>query len=210
MCDKTNAEKHKKYVDFYLSKDFYIGKDKYRSSYHDEEEYWGIGIENESYMMTEKMEEVKSAFLMNNTKRERYSIDYFLNYKMDEYKKTVSYIEKVTVPHYINSYMFQKMDIYGEHKTLYTKGIKMNQKFCGMTIHQYMTYMSKKYAKLFDKNVIFDGDTIEFTTNRFYKTTVNDTVNELNTIKYIFLREFNCFDKDINKLMFFLNNICCC
>ena len=186
MCDdKTNAEKHKKYIDFYL------GKDRRTPSYDTEEEFWGIGIENESYMMTEKMEEVKSEFLMNNTKRERYSIDYFLNYKMDEYKKTVSYIEKVTVPHYINSYMFQKMDIHGEHKTLYTKGIRMNQKFCGMTIHEYMKYMSKKYEKLFNKNVIFDGDTIEFTTNRFYKTTVNDTVNELNTIKHIFLREVN-------------------
>ena len=186
MCDdKTNAEKHKKYIDFYL------GKDRRTPSYDTEEEFWGIGIENESYMMTEKMEEVKSEFLMNNTKRERYSIDYFLNYKMDEYKKTVSYIEKVTVPHYINSYMFQKMDIHGEHKTLYTKGIRMNQKFCGMTIHEYMKYMSKKYTKLFNNNVIFDGDTIEFTTNRFYKTTVNDTVNELNTIKHIFLREVN-------------------
>ena len=139
------------------------------------------------------MEEVKCEFLLNNTKRERYSIDYFLNYKMDEYKKTVSNIKNVTVPHYINSYMFQKMDIHGEHKTLFTNGIQMNKIFCGMTIHEYMTYMSKKYANLFNnnKNVIFDGDTIEFTTNRFYKTTLNDTVNELNTIKHTFLREVN-------------------
>jgi hypothetical protein len=87
--------------------------------------------------------------------------------------------------------MFQKVDIYGEHKTLYTKGIQLNKKFCGMTVHDYMKYMSNKYSKLFDKNVIFDGDTIEFTTNKFYKTTVNDTVSELNSIKHVFLREVN-------------------
>jgi hypothetical protein len=190
MCecenDKSNtAEKHKKYIDFYGGKG---GGNKCSSS---DEEFWGIGIENETYMMTEKMDVVDRDFLMNNTKRERYSIDYFLNYKIDEYKKAVSSVESVTVPHYINGYMFQNMDIYGETKTLYTKGVKMNTKFCGMTIHEYMKYMSKTYAKLFDKNVIFDGDTIEFTTQKFYKTTVNDTMNELNTIKHVFLREVN-------------------
>jgi hypothetical protein len=240
MCEKLNtAEKHKKYIDFYLDKDSesscltltvchcklgLIGTGMNMCYCCQQcltgtgahpccergltgvspccergltgvspccEEYWGIGIENESYMMTEKMEDVGRDFLLNNTKRERYSIDYFLNYKMDEYKKTVSSIKNVTVPYYINSYMFQNMDIYGENRTLYTKGIKMNTKFCGMTIHEYMKYMSKKYTKLFDKNVIFDGDTIEFTTNKFYKTTVNNVMNELNTIKHVFLREVN-------------------
>lgn len=183
MCEKENSDKHKKYVDFYTGR----GRSGNRSC----EEYWGIGIENETYMMPEKMDIVKRDFLLKNTKRERYSVDYFLNYKMDEYKKTVSSIESVTVPYYINGYMFQNMDIYGENRTLYTKGVKMNRKFCGMTIHEYMKYMSKTYTKLFDKNVIFDGDTIEFTTQRFYKTTVNDTVNELNMIKHELLREVN-------------------
>jgi hypothetical protein len=184
MCEKADYDKHKKYVHFYIDK---IKLD----SNNEDEEYWGIGIENETYMMTEKMEKVGRDFLQNHTKRERYSIDYFLNYKMDEYKKAVSSIKSVEVPYYINGYMFQNMDIYGENKTLYTKGIKLNDKFCGMTMHEYMKYMSKTYTRLFNKNVIFDGDTIEFTTNKFYKTTVNNVMNELNTIKHEFLREVN-------------------
>jgi len=181
MCDKSNAEKHQKYIDFY------------KNCHATSNIYWGIGIENESYLMPEKTECVKNDFLKNNTKRERYSLDYFLNYDMEEYKKTVSAIENVTVPYYINGYMFQNMDIYGETKTLYTKGVKLNKKYSGMSIHEYMVYVSKIYNKLFEKHVIFDGDTIEFTTNKFYKTTVNDTINELTAIKKSFLREVNTY-----------------
>lgn len=114
MCEKADYDKHKKYVHFYIDK---IKLD----SKNEDEEYWGIGIENETYMMTEKMEKVGRDFLQNHTKRERYSIDYFLNYKMDEYKKAVSSIKSVEVPYYINGYMFQNMDIYGENKTLYKR-----------------------------------------------------------------------------------------
>jgi hypothetical protein len=186
MCDKINdSDKHKKYIDFY--------KDLNNMKHNGTVLFWGIGIENETYLMTEKMDSVTRNFLMNNTKRERYSIDYFSNYNMEEYKKTVSKVEKATVPYYINGYMFQNMDIHGENKTLYTKGIKLNNKYCGMSIHEYMKYVSNKYKKLFDNNVIFDGDTIEFTTNNFYKTTVDYTINELKKIKNDFLREVNTY-----------------
>lgn len=179
--EKNSQEKHTKYIDFYTEK---MGESRY-------EEFWALGIENESYLTTEKMEIVNTAFLMNNTKRERYSVDYFLNYNMENYKQTISSIKKATIPHYINSYMFQKVDIYGEHRTLYTKGIQYNKKFCGMTIHDYMMYTSKTYVKLFNKSVVFDGDTFEFITMNFYKTNVDELMNELKGTKHIFLRELN-------------------
>ena len=181
---KETSEKHKKYVDFYIDGK---GKDKNKNK---DTLYWGIGIENETYIMTENLTVVNGAFL-NNTKRERYSVNYFSSYNMDKYKEAISCVDSVIVPHYINAYMIQNTDIYGQHKTTYTKKPAKNPKFCGMTIHEYMIYMSKKYKRLFDKNMIFDGDTFEFTTNKFYKTTVDATVNELNEIKHVFLREIN-------------------
>jgi hypothetical protein len=181
---KETCEKHKKYVDFYnggRNKD----KDKDKETI-----YWGLGIENETYIMTEKLTVVDAAFL-NNTNRERYSVNYFSNYNIDKYKEAISVIENVVVPHYINAYMFEYTDIYGEHRTVYKNKPSKNSNFCGMTIHEYMLYMSNKYMRLFDKNMIFDGDTFEFTTNKFYKSTVDATVNELNEIKHVFLREIN-------------------
>jgi hypothetical protein len=176
--NKETSEKHKKYVDFYTG------------SHKLDDIFWGLGIENESYLMTEKVSVIDGAFL-NNTKRERYSVNYFSNYNMDKYKEAIKKVKSVIVPNYINAYMIQNTDIYGQHKTTYTKNPAKNSKFCGMTIHEYMIYMSKTYANLFDKNMIFDGDTFEFTTNKFYKTTVNDTVSELIEIKNVFLREMN-------------------
>jgi len=197
IVTKETCEKHKKYLDFYT------GGGDYKDTM-----FWGLGIENETYMMTENLTVVDSEFLKNNTKRERYSVNYFSNYNMDKYKEVVNNIETALVPHYINAYMIQNTDIYGQHKTTYTKNPAKNPKFCGMTIHEYMKYMSKKYTRLFDKNVIFDGDTIEFTTNRFYKTTVNATVSELNDIKHVFLREINKYLA--NKFVFsgYGNSIC--
>lgn len=183
--NKLNINKHYKYIKIF--------NDNIMNNHNIYQEFWGIGIENETYLMTDKFVNVGKNFLLNNTKSERYSINYFLNYKMDEYKNKVSSIRYVNVPYYINSYMFQYMDIYGENKTLFTKNFKINNNFCGMTIHEYMKKISKKYNNLFDKNIIFDGDTFEFVTNNFYKATVNDTINELNKIKKTFLIEINKF-----------------
>lgn len=185
MCEKNCEEKHKKYID-YLNK---INGGRTEGK----ELFWGMGIENESYIKAEKMDKVNTSFLMKNTKRERYSVDYYSNYNMEKFKKVVSSIKSAIIPYYINGYMFQKVDIYGEHKTLYTKGNECNIKYSGMSIHEYMMYTSKKYAELFDKEkkVLFDGDTIEFTTTNFYKTNVKRIIHELNETKNIFLSELN-------------------
>ena len=74
--DKSLQDKHLKYYDFY--ENFNNTKDK---------EYWGIGIENESYLMFQDLITVKKEFIQNNHKRERYSVNYWTNFKEDILKK---------------------------------------------------------------------------------------------------------------------------
>jgi len=50
---------------------------------------------------------------------------------------------------------------------------------------------SEIYKYLFNKNMIFDGDTFEFTTFNFYKTNVKNVINELVDVKKKFLEEIN-------------------
>ena len=61
MSKETN-EKHKKYVDFYIDGK---GKDKNKNK---DTLYWGIGIENETYIMTKNLTVVDGVFLNNTNK----------------------------------------------------------------------------------------------------------------------------------------------
>jgi len=109
----------------------------------------------------------------------------------------------IKMPMYINGYTFQNVDIYGQHKTHYSKAPVSNKKYCGMSIDQYMNYVSPVYNRLFKKNVTFDGDTIEFITSRFFKTTVKKVVEELGMIKKKFIAEI---DKHLSKKLLFENS----
>ena len=180
---KYSQEKHNKYLDFY--------SDLINSKQQDEE-YWGIGIENESYLMFEKLQEVNKNFLLSNHKRERYSVNYWENYKNEEIMTTLNLLpDYIYLPIYINGYLFQKTDFFGEPTKRYTKLAEPNPKFCGTTIDDYLKDKSYIFNKLFDKNMIYDGDTFEFTTFNFYKTNVVDCLKELTTVKDTFLKEIN-------------------
>ena len=198
---KFSQDKHNKYVEFYntLNK-----KDT---------EYWGIGLENESYLMFENLYEVNKNFLINNHKRERYSVNYWENYNIEKLNKTLELLpDKVYLPIYLNGYLFQKTDYYGEPMTRYTKLAEPNPKFIGKTINDILKDKSYTYNLLFDKNMIFDGDTFEFTTFDFYKTTVTKCIEELKDIKKMFLKEINNVlvnqkDKNLNSNYIFNQKI---
>ena len=176
---KYSQEKHNKYLDFY---------NDLKNSNQQDKEYWGIGIENESYLMFENLQEVDKSFLQSNHKRERYSVDYWENYKKESLKEALDLLpDKVYLPIYLNGYLFQKTDFFGEPTKRYTKLAEPNPKFCGMTIDEYLKENSVIFNKLFDKQMIYDGDTFEFTTYNFYKTNVKDCVKELVDIKETFL-----------------------
>jgi hypothetical protein len=181
-----NQRKHQKYVDFYDNIDI------------PDKEYWGIGIENESYIMLKSPVKVSKEFVIKNHRRERYSVDYWVNYKDDPLRLTLERVPShILIPQYINGYQFQKTDISGEHITLYTKEVTPNPKFNGKTINKLLIETSPVFNTLFDKNMIYDGDTFEFTTFNFYKTTTQSAVEELKEIKEKFLKEIN--DKKIFK-----------
>jgi len=181
MENATNIqEKHIKYMKFYDNKNVI------------DDEYWGIGIENESYLMFENLVEVDKLFALNNHKRERYSINYWINFKREPLIKALQKLpKKIKIPIYINSYFFLNTDYFGEPTKTYTKAPQPNNKFSGLTVDQYLRNRNPLFNKLFENNMIYDGDSIEFTTFNFYKTTVQNVVNELQSVKKTYLNEIN-------------------
>ena len=195
---KFFQDKHLKYYDFYKN---YELKDT---------EFWGLGIENESYLMFENFDTVEKSFILNNQKRERYSVDYWVNFKKDRLTNALELLpDNIKVPIYINGYLFQKTDLFGEPTKRYTKLAEENPKFSGETIEQYLKNNSSVYNKLFDKYMIYDGDTFEFTTYNFYKTNVKSILDELIGIKKLFLEEVNdkLFNKNSNQKYLFNDRI---
>jgi hypothetical protein len=94
---------------------------KYMHHFSSSELFWGIGIENEAYLMQTVMKDIK-AFRNLKQKRERYSVDYYKSFTSDALQailqKMVTF-EKLMYPVYINSHTFQATDIHQEHRTIY-------------------------------------------------------------------------------------------
>ncbi len=176
---KECQEKHNKYNEFY------------KNNPHTPI-YWGLGIENESYLMFNKYLSTTKDFMLRRHKPERYSVNYYRNYNSDFLYHTLEQLpDEMQLPIYINSYLFQKADINGEHMTVYSKENYINKKFNGKTIDMYMKENSEIYNKLFENNMVFDGDTFEFTTFNFYNAKVKDVIKELKDIKKQFIKEIN-------------------
>ena len=183
IYNKTTDIKHEKYDHFY---------ERQKSMKVKDTEYWGLGIENECYLILSKMEEVPREFIINNRKRERYSLDYWKNYKEPELLDTLDKLpDNIMVPLYINAHHFQKTNLLGEHEYLYIKGKVPNPKFSGVTIDKHLKNISPTFERLFRKNMAYDGDTIEFMTYNFYKTNVESVIDELVSLKHIFINEIN-------------------
>jgi len=179
MHSKQAFEKHAKYVNFY-------------NEIKPDNEYWGLGIENESYLMFDKLDLVTPEFIQTKHKPERYSVDYWKNYETSVLDKTLTKLRtRIPTPTYINSYLFRNMDLLGEHTNLYSYSSNLNPRFSGETVDQYLKRTSPVTADLFKNHMIYDGDTFEFTTFNFYKTTVRTTLQELKNIKDSFLKEMN-------------------
>ena len=156
--------------------------------------FWGIGIENESYLMKVPLCTITN-FRKLKQKRERYSIDYYKNFKPDFLQpslRKISTYDGLTYPIYINSHTLQSTDPNLEHKTNYevepTPNIKFTESF-----HIILLRESEYYKKEYDTSFVFDGDSIEFITQDFYCATVEKCVKELTTKKQRFLEEIQPF-----------------
>ena len=169
---------------------------KYKDNYKPSTLYWGLGIENEIYLEFEKKIEIKKEDFFNNHQKERYSINYYENYKSEYLKLAFDYLEqyipqKISVPHLLNSHSFTKTDYNNEPKTLYKKIYEINPKFNGSTLIETLNEHDKYFEQTYGINWIFDGDSIEFTTNNFFNTTLKQTVIELNKYKVEFIEHLN-------------------
>ena len=161
---------------------------KYMSSYSpaspESTLFWGIGIENETYLMRTELRDA-AAFRRLRQKRERYSVDYFLNFKAEPFQKSMAELatlDSLTYPIYINSHTFQRTDHRGEHRTLYDGAGTPNPAFTE-SLHEKLLRDVPFYGRTYDTSVVFDGDSIEFITQQFYQTTVENCVQELIDLK---------------------------
>ena len=77
QCEEIIDDKHKKYMNSFES-DTNDTKDAKEKTL-----FWGIGIENESYLMQKTLLGL-DFFKKLQRKRERYSVDYYKNFKKEE------------------------------------------------------------------------------------------------------------------------------
>ena len=180
-------EKHKIYKDKYIENDL----------------YWGIGIENEVYLEFENKRKISKDFFMNNHKRERYSVDYFSNYKKEDLDNSFLYIMNnkfinlnvknnlIEIPLLLNSNSFTKTDSENNSTRMYTKKNEENPKFNGKTLIEELIEKNEYIKNTYEKNWLFDGDTIEFKTNNFYNTKLSNVIDELINSKKEFINNLN-------------------
>jgi len=187
---------------------------RYKTMYRENEIYWGIGLEEETYLQFTKPIHVSAPILRNCHGAERYSVKYYSTYyptyKKDFAKMFTDISGFYALPYFFNSHAFTKMDIHGNHATTYEKQPKPNPAFKGITFFELLEKDSsilsgcsgcfpccspkkETFIEIFNKNCIFDGDSIEFMTQNFYKANINDVIKELIDSKKKFLESLNNF-----------------
>lgn len=173
----------------------------YQASYQSNDTYWGIGLEQETYLETNKLKQVTSRELKENKEPERYSVRYYDVYESSLWEKTMDDLfspdAKLLLPILINSHTFQKTDLAGEHPHTTDRLLKVNPKFEGKTFHEWaMEQNPDVFRDQYENTFTFDGDAIEFKTQHFYKATVKQALQELNVIKKEWMRALNSLPRD--------------
>jgi len=184
-------EKHKKYIN------------KYKPNIL----YWGLGIENELYLEFDKKKLINKNQFLNCHKRERYSVDYYTNYKVDIIKKAFNYINDNmsikydsynNLPLLMNSFSFTKTDMKNNSKTKYTKLCEPNPLFNGKLLTDTIFLHNNNLYNMYDNNFVYDGDVIEFITTEFFNTTLNSIIFELLCIKKDYIQNLRKVFSDNN------------
>jgi hypothetical protein len=178
--------------------------------------YWGIGLENETYMQFEESLIVSGEFIQEKIGFEKYSIDYRKCYKPESLtpvlKKAFSLNENYKVSRMMNSHSLEKLDVNYQHKTLSAvKPIIENTDATAVILPPLDNpeYLGKSIMELFLEDqpyniqsmitqrnktmgsVHFDGDSIEFVTKYFENRTIVDSCKELKATKKLFLDTIN-------------------
>jgi hypothetical protein len=87
----------------------------------------------------------------------------------------------------MNSHTLTKTDINNEQMTIYAKVPRPNPKFMGKTLDELLKEFNILFKRDYGANYIYDGDSIEFVTQDFFKKTVKETVKEFIDYKFEFL-----------------------
>jgi hypothetical protein len=179
----------------------YIKHKKYYTSYKPNDTFWGIGIENETYIEIPNDDKVDGSFFFKNNKRERYSVDYYDTYLNDYFLRSIKsiYKEKIDykLPLLLNAHGFLKCDENGEHQTTYEKKPIPNPNFNGKTVFETMKERDPYFSTEYENSFCFDGDTLEFMTLNFYKTSIDKVIHELISEKKKFIHHFNKLNLNI-------------
>ena len=171
---------------------------KYKTMYGENEIFWGLGIEEETYLQFTKLIFVAAPVIRTCHTEERYSVNYYATFRPGYTK----YFEEifpdasgcVAMPLFVNSHALSKLDTAGIHETTYEKVPKPNPKFKGKTFFaELQDFYPAMFRDEYEKNFTFDGDSIEFMTLGFYKTTAKAVVRELVNYKRKFLQKINAF-----------------
>jgi hypothetical protein len=169
---------------------------RYLTKYKPNDLFWGIGIENETYLQFSKPFLHPTTGIHLNHRPERYSVNYYVG--LDEtYKHHIKELFPLAnthyqVPIYVNSHTFQKTDASGNHQTTYEKVPQPNPQFSGKTIHEILCEANpEQFEHKFKVNYTYDGDTLEFMTQNFYKAKVNDVIKELIDEKTLYIKALN-------------------
>lgn len=185
---------------------FYTKDEKYIPFYKPNDIYWGLGIENENYLTQNNFNIRTGAYIHQNMKKERYSVDYSSNYdnkQLEHYlRKNFNTGDIFSIPRYINCHTLAKTDINGQHSTLYSTNNIPNPKFLGESIHEILLDRSIILKEGYNNWYVYDGDTIEIITQNFYKSDIYSCVTELMEKKNTFITELksslDLFSKDNN------------
>lgn len=165
--------------------------------------YWGIGLENETYMQFEEPLIVSGAFIREKIGCERYSIDYRKCYKDRSYENPVAAAfereKNYQISRMMNSHSFEKVDLNWRHKIIGgTDPLEDNPEYLGKSIlenfletqpHNIWSMFTQKTNPMGSVN--FDGDSIEFVTKYFENRTISDSCDELATTKKLFIDKIN-------------------
>ncbi len=185
---------------------------KYKNRYKSNTIYWGLGIENEVYLELSKKNTIKKTDVLVKQKRERYSVDYYSNYKKYYLSKglihhiaDVKNSEELTIPYLLNSHSFTKTDIYNQPVTLYTKNCEKNPNFSGETFIETLQNKNCYFTDAFDKYWLFDGDSIEFNSINFFNVSLSEMICELKENKKRFIDELNNAILDLDEKSCFYN-----
>jgi hypothetical protein len=157
--------------------------ERYGSAYRRFGWFWGLGVEHETYLLSSQTRKI-TAFDAATMKSERYSVSYYKNYQDGPLRAALADVVaaaggSLTVPVILNCHSLTDCDVFGEHATTYERQPKPNPKYTGATMYDWMCQHSPWLRDEIGKVFMWDGDTVEFMTQRFYCATVGSVMKEL-------------------------------